>query len=209
MAMNEPSDIHEFDFLLHENDVASESLRAATSTRGSRRLVTLGGDEKQVVMTSSTAAAVAPEELQSSEVTEGEGTADEFDPYADIDYQQKQMSKIQVTEGQKLTFEDRFKQMDLQDIVVTLFIPALVSFVGLRWGFNKVAGRVVENADSLLDSFANEMVYHDGNEEEMRMCYADYSRQLLWLGPRKNDAMIKRYLESYAKKKTVSPQSIR
>merc|ERR1712003_219178 len=53
------------------------------------------------------------------------------------------------------------------------------------------------------------MIYHDGNEEEMRMCYGDYGRQLLWMGPRKNDAMIKRYLQAYAKKRTVSPQSIR
>ena len=208
LAMKEPTDIHEFDFLLHENDVSSESLQAvtATSPKATRRLIKLGGEEKQVLMTSSTAAAAPTEELQSSDTVEGE---EAYDPYADLDIQQQQMSRIQSVEEQKVTFEDRLKQMDLQDIVVTLFIPALVSFVGLRWGFNKVAGRVADNADTLLDSFANEMIYHDGNQEEMRMCYADYSRQLLWLGPRKNDAMIKRYLEAYAKKKTVSPKSIR
>merc|ERR1712176_737949 len=52
------------------------------------------------------------------------------------------------------------------------------------------------------------MVYHDGDFEEMKMCYADFSRQLMWLGPKKSEVMIKRFLQAYAKKKTVSPQSI-
>lgn len=206
LAVAEPNDIHEFDFLLHENDVTSESLQAVTAStaKASRRVVKLGGDEREVVFTSSTAAAPT-EEMQS--VAGEEGAYD--DPYADVDYTQ-QMGKIQaVQEPTTTSLEDRFKKMDFQDIVATLIIPGIISFVGLRWGFNKVAGRVSENTDYLLDSFASEMIYHDGNEEEMRMCYSEYSKKLLWLGPRKTDAMLKRYLAGYAKKKTVSPQSIR
>jgi hypothetical protein len=52
------------------------------------------------------------------------------------------------------------------------------------------------------------MIYHDGDYKEMELCYKDYSKKLLYMGPLKSDAMIKRYLELYSKKKTVSPQAI-
>jgi hypothetical protein len=42
----------------------------------------------------------------------------------------------------------------------------------------------------------------------MELCVKDYKTKLVWMGPAKSDAMLKRYLEAYAKKKTVSPQAI-
>ena len=60
-----------------------------------------------------------------------------------------------------------------------------------------------------MDSFASEMIYHDGDFEEMKLCHADYSKKLVMLGPSKTSTMLKRYLELYAKKRTVSPQAIR
>jgi hypothetical protein len=67
---------------------------------------------------------------------------------------------------------------------------------------------VKDTTKSTLDNFAKEMIYHDGDFDEMKMAVADYSKRLLWMGPAKKDKMLKKYLEVYAKKKTVSPKSI-
>jgi hypothetical protein len=98
--------------------------------------------------------------------------------------------------------------MDVQDLVVTFAVPGLLAFVSGRWIYNRIAGRVGKNADDSLDSFAREMIVHDGNIDEMKLCIADYKKKLVWMGPKRNDALLKRYLEQYAKKKTVSPQAI-
>lgn len=60
----------------------------------------------------------------------------------------------------------------------------------------------------MLTKYANEMVFHDGDFEEMEMCHKDYKKRLFSLGPKKKGAMMKRFLEVYAKKKPVSPQSV-
>jgi hypothetical protein len=99
--------------------------------------------------------------------------------------------------------------MDLQDIVSTLIIPSIALFAGGRWVYNRAANRIGESIGDQLDSFASEMIYHDGDFEEMKLCQSDYSKKLVVLGPRKTPAMLKRYLALYAKKRTVSPQAIR
>lgn len=227
------NDLHEFDYLLQEQSTIARNSDESSSVTlrkqqmhhsgGSRRLIQLGRsrfghrDPTIVVLTSSVATPRAEavqgqerqaQQQQSTSILPSE--RDDFDPYADLDAQpQQHYSKIQAVPSSKTTLESRLKQMDLQDIVLTLVIPAIVSFAGLRWGFNKVAQRVADKSDTTLDSFAREMIHHDGDFEEMRACHADYSRQLLWMGPKKNEAMLKRYLAAYAKKKTVSPQAIR
>jgi hypothetical protein len=92
--------------------------------------------------------------------------------------------------------------------VLTLIIPGIVAFAASRWVLNKVGKKVTKTSDETLDSFATEMLYHDGDFQEMELCVKDYQTKLVWMGPAKSDAMLKRYLESYAKKKTVSPQAI-
>ncbi|CAB9501733.1 expressed unknown protein [Seminavis robusta] len=202
------SKMGEFEYLLQETADPSVVAKAQANTSGRRNFQLQVGDHQQKVILASSTAAMATEDAESAVLEEGEAaSADAYDPYAEVDYQQ-QLGKIQSLEQAPPSLEDRFKSMDLQDIITTLILPAIISFAGLRWGFNKVSGRVAEKADTLLDQFASEMVFHDGDMEELRMCHADYSRQLMWLGPRKGDAMIKRFLEAYAKKKTVSPQAI-
>jgi hypothetical protein len=120
------------------------------------------------------------------------------------------MTKIeQQDQSMSTKFENKLKTMDIQDVISTLIIPSIIAFAGVRWGYNKVSGRVGDKADSMLDSFATELMYHDGDFEEMKMCHNDYSKKLVWLGPQKTQAMLKRYLALYAKKRTVSPQAIR
>ena len=205
--------MHEFHYLLQESNDPIVIAKAQGHS-GSRQVkVNLGGggDTNKVLMVSAVAAesATTEETLVEEDIVEDldlDADADTYDPYGDlVQYNQQ---RIQTLQQAPPTLEARLKQMDFQDVVVTLIVPGIVSFAGLRWGFNKVSNRIADKANTLLDQFANEMVYHDGKLDELRLCHADYSRQLMWMGPRKGDAMIKRFLQVYAKKKTVSPQAI-
>jgi hypothetical protein len=230
---NSGRDWHEFDHVLLEggaklsqqHDAAqvgadfdgTETQRTAeqiTSARvaSSRRRVVLperqtesGSTERRIVLASSSAGSSAfpgapiqlSDELESSN-----------DPYANA--LDGQLNKIEQYQEQRQTnsLEAKFKSMDLQDIVLTLLIPGIVAFAASRWVLNRVGKKVSKTSDETLDSFATEMLYHDGDFQEMELCVKDYQTKLVWMGPAKSDAMLKRYLEAYAKKKTVSPQAI-
>jgi hypothetical protein len=201
-AVSALKNLHEFDYLLGEQS-QSQQLQSVSRRRIDMR------DDRATVLTSSTFAApgVVEDTLEEEQATEGS-----YDPYADVGIEQDpQLAKIQQTKEQSVTqrFESKLKTMDLQDIISTLIIPSIVLFAAGRWGFNKVSGRVAETVETTLDAFAREMIYHDGDFEEMKMCHGDYSKKLLWLGPKKTQAMLKRYLALYSKKRTVSPQAIR
>lgn len=119
------------------------------------------------------------------------------------------MQKIQQYKEQpKKTIEQRLKQMDLQDIISTLFIPSIVLFAASRWAYNRVSTKVNDSIDNTLNAFAKEMLYYDGDFAEMKLCIDAYSKKLLPLGPARNTRMLKRYLTQYAKSKTVSPKAI-
>ena len=199
-------DLHEFDFILGEgNSQTSHSSQQQIVVR-SRRKVQLPTDgdfnERATVLASSTFAAPGMED----EVAE----AEEADPYADI---LEESSTLARYEQQELSFKEkmdnRLKEMDWQDIISTLIVPSIFAFAGLRWGAMKASNKVQGKAEEALDAFAREMVYHDGDFEEMKLCLKSYNKKLVWLGPNKTPIMLKRYLQLYSKKKTVSPQSIR
>lgn len=197
IALKNSNNLHEFDYLLTENS----ELNIQQQSRSRRRVYL--NDDRHTVLVSTTFAAPGMEE---------EAAQEEADPYADIGLEQPNPQALKIEEqNQSMSqkFENRLKTMDLQDIVATLVIPSIIAFAGLRWGFNKVSGRVSASKDSTLDDFAKELIYHDGDFEEMKLCHSDYSKKLVWLGPQKTQAMLKSYLELYAKKRTVSPQAIR
>lgn len=192
-------DLSEFDYLLQET--SSSTVAAPVSSR--RRVVLSENihDTRTTILASTSTFPGAP-------VAEEEATAAADDPYANAF--DSQVGKIQQYEEQAQvnTLETKLKSMDLQDIVLTLFIPGVVLFAASRWAFNRVGGKVTENKDEMLDNFAREMLYHDGDLKEMELCIKEYKNKLVWMGPARSDAMLKRYLEQYAKKKTVSPQAI-
>jgi hypothetical protein len=193
-ALKSQHKLHEFDYLLGENSQTEIQHQVR-----SRRRIHLQ-DDRATVLTSTTFAQPGEEEMFA-----------EDDPYAEIGLEANpQMTKIeQQDQSTTQRFENHLKTMDLQDVVTTLIVPSIIAFAGLRWGYNKVSVRVVDKADTMLDSFASELIYHDGDFDEMAMCASDYSKKLVWLGPQKTQAMLKRYLQLYAKKRTVSPQAIR
>lgn len=192
------TNLHEFDYLLGE----SLDLQQVKQNVLSRRRIHLN-DDRATVLTSTTFAQPGTEEDTLLD--------EESDPFAEIGLEQAspQLEKVQKDQSFSQRVETKLKTMDLSDIVATLVIPSIAVFAGGRWVYNRAANRVGKSFDDLLDSFASEMVYHDGDFEEMKLCQTDYSKKLVVLGPRKTQAMLKRYLQLYAKKKTVSPQSIR
>lgn len=160
----------------------------------------------QTVLVSSVAAPV--EEVLTSE-EQGEGTVEEaqtYDPYSsDALGLEKIRTMEQMQQQQQPT--SMLKKMDLQDIIATLIIPSILVFVAGRWGFNRVNTRVQASSEAAIQAFVKEMLYHDGNYDEMKLCIKDYQKRLAWM-PNKRDVLLKNYLESYAKTKTVSPAAI-
>jgi hypothetical protein len=202
-------DLHEFDYIFNEGAL----LGGESSSSGVQIRLPARPGERTVVLASAKAITTPLSETDSIL-----GTADaeeelDFDPYNDFTSQEQETLKRYEVQGQQLTFsqnfENRLKQMDLQDVVSTLILPAIFGGFAVRWGIQRVSARVVGKTAEILDKFATEMIYHDGDFEEMKLCFQDYGKKLAFLGPKKTSAMLKRYLELYAKKKTVSPQSIR
>lgn len=101
------------------------------------------------------------------------------------------------------------KGKDFGEIFFTVLVPVIGGYYFVKKAYEKVSDQVETKADDTLDAYANEMIYHNGDFEEMKLAHLDYGKKLMFLGPKKNDAMLKRYLEFYAKKVTVSPQAIR
>jgi hypothetical protein len=214
-SLKSSGDFNEFDFILGERTVEQQALLEQTRTGPavqSRRRILLSDGKGTVLASSTTFAAPGVEdETMAFAEDDSETAALSDDPYAD--FLEESPSQLQKYTQEKQSFsqsiENKLKTMDLQDIVSTLIIPSIITFAGVRWGVNKVSARVAKKTDATLDLFANEMIYHDADFEEMGMCFNDYSKKLMWLGPRKTPVMLKRYLQLYAKKKTVSPQAIR
>lgn len=191
--------LHEFDYLLCEDLDASVIQQQPVISR--RRIaLTNSYDTRRTVLASTFPGAPV--------ATIEEEFIAEDDPYANA--LDSQLGKIEQYQEQRQTntLEAKFKSMDFQDIVLTLILPGVIIFAGGRWAFNKLGGRVSKTADETLENFAREMIYHDGDFKEMELCVKDYKTKLVWMGPAKSEAMLKRYLEYYAKKKTVSPQAI-
>lgn len=112
---------------------------------------------------------------------------------------------------QKFTFQPMkyVEGKDFTDLFFTVFLPVGLAAYGAKWALGRSTTYLSDTAEFKLEDYANEMVYHDGDMEEMEMCHKDYTTKLGWLGPNKKDRMIKAYLEAYAKKVSVSPKSIR
>jgi hypothetical protein len=190
--------------------LASSTSSTFAGAAPSRNVYDIDEETTMSSTSTSTTDVAAPSDIDTSMQSDGTSTTTttSYDPYANA--LDNQFNKIEQYKEKQASnaFETKLKSMDLQDIVLTLFIPGLLTFVAGRYMFQKLSTKVTANTDSILDNFANEMIYQDGDYKEMELCYKDYSTKLVYMGPMKSDAMIKRYLELYSKKKTVSPQAI-
>ena len=142
----------------------------------------------------STAAGAGPEGTSSSAIID--------DP---------RVRELVAKKQQKFTFQPMkyVEGKDFTDLFFTVFLPVGLAAYGAKWALGRSTTYLSDTAEFKLEDYANEMVYHDGDMEEMEMCHKDYTTKLGWLGPNKKDRMIKAYLEAFAKKVSVSPKSIR
>lgn len=196
------ANLHEFDYLLGENSGNLNQQKPLSR----RALLPFDAKVKQTSL-------VAEEVAQQSAVDDGY-TDEDFlaeSETAEVNEYGQEVGKLNTFQEKQASngAVDWIKQADLQEILWTLAVPAVVGTIGFRYVSEKVSTKLEGNAGDLLDSFATEMLYHDGDFEEMKMCQKDYGKRLLWLGLKRNDAMLKKYLELYAKKKTVTPKAIR
>lgn len=106
------------------------------------------------------------------------------------------------------TLQSRLERKDYNGIITSYIVPITLLGTGAVWSARQLITKYNGKMESVLTSYANEMVYHDGDFEEMQMCYNDYKKRLVTLGPQKKEKMLSNYLEIYAKKKPVSPQAI-
>lgn len=192
---------NEFDFILQEQQDYTNIESTQATTRRNRRAVQLSRNsdsknEPAIILTSST----------TIDATEATASAEDEDIFG-----LEGVTKVQqLTTQQKdssFSLSNKLKQMDLQDIVTTLILPSILLFASGRYVYNRVSSRIQESFDTTLDSFAKELIYHDGDWEEMKLCVQEYSQKLLTL-PSRTDKMIKAYLQQFVKKITVSPKAI-
>jgi hypothetical protein len=193
---------NEFEYLLNENGL-SNNLAPRT------RRVMNPTSQKIVQLTSAAVASPTDEEID-AEYDIGEEAEEEIlaDSASEEFEGDSKLSTYQEAEGVN-KFQSWLKQADFQEVAWTLVIPTFLALGGIKWGLGKANVKLSGSAQQGLESFANEMIYHDGNFDEMQLCKLDWDGRLTWLGPSKKKRMLKIYLEDYAKRKPVSPQAIR
>eukprot|EP00566_Odontella_aurita_P001261 CAMPEP_0113542326 /NCGR_PEP_ID=MMETSP0015_2-20120614/9544_1 /TAXON_ID=2838 /ORGANISM="Odontella" /LENGTH=551 /DNA_ID=CAMNT_0000442369 /DNA_START=292 /DNA_END=1947 /DNA_ORIENTATION=- /assembly_acc=CAM_ASM_000160 len=132
------------------------------------------------------------------------------DAVSDDPYIQEILRKQQLKQVQSSPFDPKsfLEGKDFTDIFFTVLLPLGGAAYGAKWLYGRGTDKMADNADEGLDDYAREMCYHDGDFDEMKLCHSDYKKKLTWLGPNKKDRMLTTYLETYAKKVTVSPRSI-
>ena len=194
---------NQFEYLLHENGADFVPLRPR-----SRRVVTQS--EQNVQLMSSAVVSIDTNDDIEQEYAMSEADEDDIVSQSNIGEFEGDSKLLSFQESQGTNkFTKWISQADFQEIVWTLFVPSLLAFAGLKWGFGKVQANLSGKAESMLESFANEMIYHDGNNDELKLCKLDWDGRLTWLGPSKKKRMLSVYLEDYTKRKPVSPQAIR
>jgi len=218
--------VGEFDHLLGEK---TSDFVSNVSGKAARRSVLRVPDGSDLVTLTSSVAA-DPSAVIGAEGGAGAGAAGEQfydavqdDPFADVDGQAATSSgavggliddprvrEFAAKKQQKFTFQPMkyVEGKDFTDLFFTVFLPLGLAAYGAKWALGRSSSYLSDTAEFKLEDYANEMVYHDGDMEEMEMCHKDYKAKLGWLGPNKKERMIKAYLEAFAKKVSVSPKSI-
>jgi len=111
-----------------------------------------------------------------------------------------------LSKRKKKTKVQREGPRQVSDYVWDFALPVLGSAFVLSAAATTVSKKYKEQQKEALASYTNEMIYHDGDFEEMKMCQNAY-RAKLGPGP-KRKKMLTAYLEAYSKKKVVSPKAI-
>lgn len=199
----------EFDYLLGEGTGTNTQNAVISNEIDLNKIIVLPDTTQAATLTSSITYEEASEVFNEEESLEGVQ-----DPrMAEIIKKEQQQiaQKAEPATKTPLTIKamNFLKGKDFGEIFFTVLVPIIGGYYFLNKGIAASKTKVDDKASEILGDYANEMIYHDGDFEEMKLAHADYGKKLVFLGTNKNDKMLKRYLEFYAKKKTVSPQAIR
>jgi len=227
---NNNNNIKEFEHLLHENGVNNEKESSSTGVRTttattkprSRRVVRSGYYKKVQLMSTTTEAEAAMEEAMEfdeefdddQELTEEERKENEFaltnQGVAMSESERKLLAQVEAkkNEGAPGVVVTWLKTTPPQELLISLLIPIVIGYAIVQKFVKKTTTVLATGSEDGLFTFSNEMIYHDGNLPEMELCHKEWSRKLNWLGLSKKKRMLDTYLEDYAKRKPVSPQSI-
>lgn len=209
----------EYDHLLGEKTSDFVSNVSGNTPRPARSVLRVPDGSGLVTLTSSVAADPSAAGEQFYDAVQDSTTLDLDDPFAadgtvnseGVTNDPRVNELISKQQQQKSVGFSPMKYVegkDFTDLFFTIFLPLGLAAYGAKWALGRSSSYLTDTADFKLDDFANEMVYHDGDMEEMEMCYKSYTKKLGWLGPNKKGRMINAYLEAFAKKVAVSPRSI-
>lgn len=225
---------NEFDFILNEGSAVENALikKVIKSDMNRNHIISLPDSSAAITLTSSMTFEEASGMFSdtedegdesgdfggefnylSTETEQSSGTPNADPRVAEIIRKEKDQVAMKSQPADTTPFSVKtlnyLKGKDFGEIFFTVLVPVIGGYFLLKKAYEKVSDQVETKADDTLDAYANEMIYHNGDFEEMKLAHMDYVKKLVFLGPKKNDAMLKRFLESYAKKVTVSPQAIR
>jgi len=224
-ASTSSDDQYEFDFILGEG--LQTSAQQASNTRRNRCVITLPDSSKAATMLTSSAVAspsdfddvLDDEESDNEEMFEFEGqdsertefSMQELDRIEGVDRQDTMKYSLEKTKGVGRRGYPSLNQLladqDYLGLLWKWAIPASCGVIGVAATAKYGADAYNARCEKMFMEYANEMVYHDGDFEEMKMCHNDWKRKLIVIGP-KSKKMMASFLEVYVKKKPVSPQAI-
>lgn len=102
------------------------------------------------------------------------------------------------------------KGKDFSDITLTVFIPAVCTFLAIKKVSGIGFGKLADKAEELYEQGANEIAYHVGDYEQMEASYKDYKKKLWFNGAPSyiNSELVKRVAVAYCTKVSVTPVSV-
>lgn len=103
------------------------------------------------------------------------------------------------------------KGKDFSDITLTIFIPAVLSYVVLKKAAEVVGRKLGEVADGHYRDTASKIAFHAGDIEEMEALYKECMKKTWFQGAQtyKGPELFKRVVDYFLKNKRVSPQIVR
>lgn len=209
---NNKNNINEFEYLLNENGSSDISITPRT-----RRIVkTLNHNHKKVNLVSSVAVPVQEETvIEGFDENEAESESEASQEEGIIAAERQK--KVEIARVKKLKMKEPrpasplqlwFKNSSAPEIASGLIVPTLLLLYGLTKVWNRTSEKVTGNTDEGLASFSNEMIHYIGNFENMEATKNDWSLKLAFLGPVKKKRMLTAYLDKYAERVPISPESI-
>eukprot|EP00592_Proboscia_alata_P030052 CAMPEP_0194447324 /NCGR_PEP_ID=MMETSP0176-20130528/128949_1 /TAXON_ID=216777 /ORGANISM="Proboscia alata, Strain PI-D3" /LENGTH=470 /DNA_ID=CAMNT_0039274169 /DNA_START=264 /DNA_END=1676 /DNA_ORIENTATION=- len=103
---------------------------------------------------------------------------------------------------------EMFREGSYNALLFKVGVPIIFSIWGLSKAVTKVRGEYWGKEEGILQSYAQEMVYHDGDFEELRLCHETYRTKMRFFPGNSKQKMITAFLTYHAKKVTVSPKAI-